>query len=179
MKKIGIMILLFCMLSLTACSTKAKQEALAQITEVNSELGEISFLLNGYWSLEPKEELEKMNISESQTYDFMATNIQTGSNISIIYDDLSKSEGGTLVRLDDYVNIIWENLKNSSDYTYQCSEVDSINLHGDEYLTFSAEVMELDAKQHFYIRRMEDHMMIMMITLYGEDTEEDILKLSK
>ena len=179
MKKIYIAIILLCVLGLTACNTKAKQEALAQTTEVASETGEIIFDFNGYWSLMSKEELKKMNINESQVYDLIAENTQTGTNISIIYDNLKKTEGGTLVRIDDYVDIILENLKNSSENTYICSEISDMNLHGEEYKTFFVQVVELGAEQHFYIRRIEDQIMIMMITLYGEDTVEDILKLSK
>ena len=179
MKRILITLLVVCTLGLPACNTKAKEEALAQTTEVASELGEISFTLNGYWNLQQEEGVEKTNLSDSQTYDFMATHSETGTNISIIYDDLTKTDGGTLVKIDDYVTAVQESLKTSSKYTYKCSDITSEKLHGKEYMTFSCDVAELDARQHFYIRRIEDTIVIMMITLYGEDTISGILELAK
>lgn len=179
MKKLLIMFVLCCMLGSTACNTKAKEEALAQTTEVISEPGEISFTLNGYWSFMPEEEIASMDVSESQSVDLSATHIETGTNISIIYDDLTKKEGGTLVRIEDYVEAIEAGMKNSSDYTYQCSEISSTNLGGKEYLTFAAETTEVQGVQHFFIRRIEDSMMVMMITLQVEDRLEDILKMMK
>lgn len=179
MKRIFITLLIISMLGLTACNTKTKKETLAQTTEAVSKLGEISFTLNGYWNLQQGEEIEESSVSDSQTYDLMATHTETGTNISIIYDDLTQSSGGTLVRIDDYVTAVQESLKISSDYSYKCSDISFVNLHGKEYQTFSSEVAEMGAKQHFYIRRIDDTMMVMMITLYGEDTLEDILELSK
>ncbi len=178
MKRIFITLLIISMLGLPACNTKAKEEALAQTTEVTSELGEISFTLNGYWNLQQEEETENGNLSDSQIYDFMATHTETGTNISIIYDDLTKTDGGTLVKIDDYVTAVQESLKTSSNYTYKCSEISSEKLHGKEYQTFSSSVAELEARQHFYIRRIDDTMMVMMITLYGEDTIDSVLGLS-
>lgn len=176
MKKLLITFVFFCMLGLTACNTKAKEEALAHTTEVVSNPGEISFTLNGYWELLSEEEKKATDVSNSQRMDFVATHIETGTNISIIYDDLTKNEGGTLVRIEDYVKAVKEEMTSSSDYTYQCSKISSANLGGKEYLTFSSETIEVEGVQHFFIRRIEDTMMVMMITLQEGDVLEDILK---
>ena len=42
-----------------------------------------------------------------------------------------------------------------------------------------AEVQELNGTQYFYIRRIGDRIMVMMITLFGEDTLEGILGYGK
>ena len=85
MKKILIMFVLYSMLGLTACNTKAREETLAQTTEAVSELGELAFMFNGYWNLESQEQKESLNLSESQLCDLSATHIETGTNISIFY----------------------------------------------------------------------------------------------
>lgn len=179
MKKIGIVLAFFCILGLTACNTKAKEEALAQTTEVISEIGKISFTFNGYWSLQQKDAIVRSKESESQSYDFIAKHTQTGTSVSIIYDDLTQTDGGTLVRMEDYVEAIRDGMANSDDYTYQCSEVETKHLHGEEYRVFLVATEEIEGMQHFYIRRIDDTMMIMVITLQGEDKLEDIISLSK
>ena len=179
MKKIGIILALCCMFCLSACNTKAQEEALAQTTEVTSEPGEISFTFNGYWSLQQGDEIDRSKESEGQSYDFIAKHTETGTNIAIIYDDLTKTEGGTLVRMEDYVEAIRNGMLNSGDYTYQCSEITTKRLHGEEYQVFLAGTDEIEGVQHFYIRRIDDTMMIMVITLQGEDTLENVFNMSK
>lgn len=179
MKKLVVVLMMCFVLGLTGCNTKAKEEALAQTTEVVSEVGEISFTLNGYWGIKTSEEKEKKNISDSRICDLEFYHTQTGSNVSIIYDDLTKIKGGTLVRMEDYVNAVRDSLITSEEYTYDCSEISSTILHKKEYINFSSNVAETGAVQHYYIRRIEDQMMIMIFNLYGEDSLEDMLNLSE
>jgi len=179
MRKIGIILALCCMLGLSACNTKAKEEALAQTTEVTSETAEISFTFNGYWSLQQGDEITKSKESKGQSYDFIAKHMETGTEVAIIYDDLTKTEGGTLIRMEDYVEAIRNGMMTSEDYTYQCSGIETELLLGEEYQVFLAATEEIGGVQHFYIRRIDDTMMIMVITLRGEDRLEDIISLSK
>lgn len=178
MKKIVVASMMCLLLGITGCNTKVKEEAMAQTTEIVSELGEISFTLNGYWGIKTSEELEKIKVSNSQFCDLEFYHTQTGSGVSIIYDDLTKTQGGTLVRMEDYVAAIRDSLENSKEYTYHCSEISSDTLHEKEYMTFSAKVSEQEGMQYYYIRRIDNQMMIMIFNLYGEDQLEDIINLS-
>ena len=176
MKKIFYLILLCSFLGLAGCTSK--EEAMAVITEIPCETAGVSFSLNGLWVIQEKTEANA-NVSAGQTIALSTYKEETGSGISVIYDDLTQTEGGTLVRMDDYVNGLQERLKISSEYDYFCGEVSTEKLYGNTYETFSTTVSELGGKQQYYIRRQDDTMIIMVITVFGEDKIEDILALGK
>ena len=68
-------------------------------------------------------------------------------------------------------------LEDSKDYNYSCSEVTTKKLCKTVYETFSATESSLGAKQHYFIRRQENTMIVMVITLFGEDKLEELLSL--
>lgn len=175
MNKMVMVLILALMLTTAGCGSKKEEEVLAQVTEVVSEPGGIAFTLDGYWKVNE----EETKSGDGRRVDLEAYHTKTGTDISIIYEDLTETKGGTLVRTRDYVNAVRENMLLASDYTYECSEVTDAVVHGKEYLKFSAMAEETDGILHFYIRRIEDKMMILMITLYGEDTLQDILEKSE
>ena len=172
-KMIYILLLCFC-LGIMGCNSK--EEAVAVITEIPCETAGVSFSLNGLWVIQEEAEAN-LNVGVGQTAALNAYMEETGSGISVIYEDLTKTEGGTLVRMDDYVSGIQEQLKISSDYGYSCSEVSTEKLCGNSYETFTAKVSELGGKQQYYIRRQDDTMIIMVITVFGEDKLEDIMSV--
>lgn len=175
MKKLLYLIFICFLLGLTGCTSK-KEEAIAVITEIPCETAGISFSLNGLWVIQ--EETETKTIAkEGQTIALSAYKEESGSGIQVVYEDLTKTDGGTLIRMDDYVTGIQEQLKVSEEYKYSCSEISVEKLHGNVYETFSAFSSELGGKQQYYIRRQDDTMIIMVITVFGEDNLEDILSL--
>ena len=103
----------------------------------------------------------------------------TGSGIDIICEDLTQTESGILVRMDDYIAYLQEQLKIAGEYSYSCGEVSTEKIYGNSYETFTAVIPEWNGTQNYYIRRQEDTMIVMMITVFGEDTLEDILALGK
>ena len=176
MKKI-IYVLLLCMFfCLTGCNSK--EEAMAIITEVPCEEIGIRFSLNGLWVIQDEAEANT-NSAEGQTVELSAYKEETGSAINVIYDDLTKTEGGTLVRMEDYMADVQEQLKISSEYSYACSEVGEETLYNQQYQTFTATVSNLGGMQKYYIRRMEDNMMVLIFSVFGEDKLEEILALGK
>lgn len=172
MKKIIYILLLCSFLGLIGCNSK--EEAIAEITEIPCETAGVTFTLNGLWIQQ-----DVKGANAGQTVALSTYKEETGSGISIIYEDLTQTEGGTLVRMDDYVTSLQEQLKISKDYTYSCGEISTEKLYGNSYETFLATVSELDSRQQYYIRRQDDTMIIMVITLFGEDKLEDILALGK
>lgn len=176
MKKILYLILLCSFLGLAGCNSK--EEAMAVITEIPCETAGVSFSLNGLWMIQEEAEANS-NAKEGQTVALSTYKEETGSGISVIYDDLTQTEGGTLVRMDDYISGLQEQLKISSEYSYSCGEVSTEKLYGKRYETFSATVSELGGRQHYYIRRQEDTMIIMVISVFGEDNLEEILALGE
>ena len=99
--------------------------------------------------------------------------------IDIISEDLTQTEGDTLVRMDDYLTDVQEQLKISEEFSYSCSEVSTENVYGEEYQVFTTTISELGGKQKYFIRRQDDTMIIMVITVFEEEKIEDILALGK
>lgn len=176
MKKLIYILLLCALLGIAGCNSR--EEAMAVITEIPCETAGVSFSLNGLWVIQEEEETKTM-AEEGHTIALSTYKEETGSGICVIYEDLTQTEGGTLVRMDDYVSGLQEQLKNSGEYNYSCGEVSKEKLYGELYETFTASVPELGGKQQYYIRRQDDTMIIMVITVFGEDNLEEILALGK
>ena len=176
MKKWIYTLLLCIMFGLTGCN--AKEEAMAVITEVPCELAEIKFSVNGLWVIQ-EEDVANVNVDEGQTVEFSTYKEETGSAINVIYDDLTKTEGATLVRMEDYVADIQEQLKISGEYNYACSEVLEETLYGKQYQAFTANVSNLGGVQKYFIRRQDDTMIVVIFSVFGEDKLEEILALGK
>lgn len=174
-KVIYILLLCFC-LGITGCNSK--EEAMAVITEVPCETAGITFSLNGLWIIQEEEEANT-NVKSGQTVALSTYKEETGSGIQVIYEDLTKTEGGTLVRLDDYVTGVQEQLKISEEYSYSCSEVSTEKFCGNSYEVFTVTIPELSGKQQYYIRRQDDTMIILIFTVFGEENMESVLELAK
>lgn len=173
MKKVLVVLLLCFCLGLVGCSSK-KEEAKAVITEISCEEAGVSFSLNGLWIIQEETETETGQIVALSAYQE-----ETGSGIQVLYEDLTKTEGGTLVRLEDYVTSIQEQLKISEEYSYSCSEITTEEFCGNSYKAFNATISELNARQQYYIRRQKDTMIIMVFTVFGEETLENVMSLAK
>ena len=162
--------------SLTGC--QSKEEAMAVITEIPCDTAGIQFSLNGLWMIQ-EDAVANASVEEGQIVDVSAYKEETGSAITVIYEDLTKTEGGTLVRMEDYIADIQKQLKTSSEYNYACSEVLEESLYGKEYQTFTANVSNLGGVQKYFIRRQDDTMIIVLFSVFGEDKLEEILALGK
>ena len=178
MKKIRyiISLLVCCILGLTACNSK--EEAMAVITEIPCETAGITFSLNGLWVIQEEAETKEMG-KEGQVVALSTYKEETGSGIQIIYDDLTKTEGGTLVRMDDYIAGLQEQLKISKEYKYSCGEVSKEEVYGNYYQTFEAYSAEVGGSQKYYIRRQDNTMIVIVISIFGEEKIADILALGK
>lgn len=176
MRKLIYILLVCTLLGLAGCNSK--EEAIAETREVLCEEAGVQFTLNGLWIDQSQETSDKEAQAERKVI-LDVYREETGSGIQIICEDLTKTEGGTLVRLDDYVADFQEQLKISDKYQYACGDISTEMLYGNSYETFSAVAEELNGKQQYYIRRQDDTMIIMVITVFEEDKKEDILALGK
>lgn len=161
MKKIIYWLMASGVILLTACG-KAEQAGneIRQITHVP---GEIVLTVWEGWACH--EENDRILIE----------NTTTGSSIMITDEDLSGIPGGNLIHIEDYVEAVLENLKTARDYTYHCQPAEKVQLWGKEYYGFGAEVEENNAVQQFYIRKTDEKMMVITITLFQEDTLDTVL----
>lgn len=176
MRKLLYLLLLCSFLGLTGCDSK--EEAMAMVVEAPCKEAEINFTLNGLWVVKSEEEAN-VDILAGQKVVLSAYQQETGAGIDIICEDLTQTEGGTLVRMDDYVADVQEQLKISEEFSYSCSEVSTENVYGEEYQVFTTTISELGGKQKYLIRRQDDTMIIMVITVFEEEKIEDILALGK
>lgn len=161
-------------LYLVGCQTKETEETWKEVTVWKSALAKLQFTFPEGWSILSEDE-EDQEDDFSFMSEFVAENRHTGSGISIVYEDLNRIEGGKLIRMEDYVESFQENLKRLDQYQYRCSMVSTIELQAETYYTFGADVEELKLRQQFYLRRIEDKVMVMTITLGEEDQLEDLL----
>ena len=176
MKK-GIILLILCVfLGITGCNSK--EEAMAVITQVPCQEADVVFSLNGLWNIQ-EDGQENSNVTDGQKVGLSAYNEETGSVISVIYYDLKNTEGGTLTRMEDYIEAVQKNLKTAEDYSYACSEITSEELYGNSYETFTATVSDMDARQQLYFRRKEDTVIVITFTVFGEEKLDEILALGK
>lgn len=174
-KILTILLLCFC-LGLTGC--KSKEEAIEEIKEVSCEEAGISFTLNGLWAEAGEEEIT-IETKEGQTVALSVFQKSNGSGIDIICEELTQTEGGILVRMEDYVTGLQEQLKIAGDYKYSCGEISQETVFGNSYETFTAVIPELNGTQKYYIRRQEDTMIVMIVTVFEEEKIEDIMSLGK
>ena len=176
MRKLLYLVLLVCMLGLTGC--ESKEEAMAMITEVPCDEAKVTFSLDGLWVIQ-EEAVANVNAAAGQTVALSAYKEETGSAISVIYDDLTQTDGGTLTRMEDYIADIQTQLKISETYSYSCGEITTENIYGNDYESFTAEISDMGGKQKYYIRRQDDTMIVLIVSVFGEDKEEEILALGK
>ena len=161
MKKIISMLLLCFCFGIAGCNSK--EEAMTVITEIPCETAGVKFSLDGLWMIQGESEAN-INVGGGQTVALNTYKEETGSGICVIYEDLTKTAGGTLVRMEDYVSSLQEQLKISGDFGYSCSEVTTEKLYDHNYETFTAVASELGGEQQYYIRRQDDTI-ILIITL--------------
>ena len=176
----GLLALLFLLLCVTGgCKGQEAQEAAAQITELVSSPGNLQFTFPEGWTVKSNSEEGQKEGASAVHYEFVAEDSLTGSGIAVIYEDLHRIQGGNLIRMEDYLTAFQENLKLSGDYRYSCGEVSLTELYGETYYTFSARVEEPQLTQQFYLRRIEDTVMMMTFTVVGEDSLENLLEYGR
>lgn len=159
---------------LTGCKEAKREEALAIINEIQCEKTGIGFTLNGLWEIE--EENKKEN---GRTIELSAKNKETGAHILVFYEDTSEKEGGNIIRTEDYIDNIVENLKISQEYGFSVKEQQEITLFDKSFISFKAGSEAMDAKQQYFINNNNEIITVMVITCYGEEEIADILRLGK
>ena len=158
------------MLFLAGCQMGKEAEEEITVIEATSQPGNLSVTLEGRWSL-----LEPGKLPENQSCDLLAEDALTDAGISIVYEDLTLTEGGSLIRMEEYLALMQEKLTAEDAYTYTCEEVTTREIAGETYYTFTALEETLGARLHYFVRRIGDTVMIMTITLYDGSGLENLL----
>ena len=171
-KRIGYLLLSLSIL--TGCKEVKREEALAAINEIQCVETGIEFSLNGLWEIEDQNKTEN-----GRTIELSAKNKETDAHILVLYEDISVKEGGNIIRTQDYLNNIIENLKVSEEYGFSIKEQQEITLFDKSFISFKARSEVMDAKQQYFINNNSEIITVMVITCYGEDEIADILLLGR
>lgn len=156
------------------CQKKEMEEAVAVAQEIICEDAGIVFQLNGLWEIDYDE-----NQQDTKTVELWAKQQETGANLLIFHEELEKIKTGDLLRLEDYIESLKENLKIAEDYNYSLQETSQTILYGKSYYTFLATSPKMGARQQYYIRKNEDKITTIVVTVYEDDSIREILALGK
>ena len=159
---------------LAGCKEAKREEALAAINEIQCEETGIGFTLNGLW------EIEEQNKTEiGRTIELSAKNKETDAHILVFYEEISEKESGNIIRTEDYIDNIVENLKISEEYEFAVKDQQEITLFNKSFISFKARSEVMDANQQYFINNNNEIITVMIITCYGEEEIGDILMLGK
>lgn len=108
-------------------------------------------------------------------YDMMAVNSITGSNVSVLYENLALSLGGLRMTEEEYLDTCKENLESMQTMEYKFGGVTELQIGTDTYKAFVAEIPDLGVSQYYCARKVDKYMLCVIITLFGEDDIDTIL----
>ena len=196
MKKMtAIALALICVLTLAACgNTTEKDKAFVCGTVTDnvyeSEFSGFKMTVSDGWVFSGEEEIMEMmdftadslseilsdreaknlELSKQKTiYDAMAVNQNTGSNVIVMYENMSASIGGSLYTPDSYADVLEDQLTKTGaeagmDYSLKSKE--SIDFCGNEYLsvTWETETQGITLEQSYLLRKVGDYMLVICIT---------------
>lgn len=114
--------------------------------------------------------------NEKVIYDTMAQNIYTGSNVTIMFDNLSKAIGGTIIDENKYLDILKTQLGATGEENRVTGEMGEIKIGEHTYYTLGTELPDLKIKQMYYVRKVENYMACILTTAVGDEELESIIK---
>ena len=124
---------------------------------------------------------EDINISDkileaAVVYDMLCQDINTGTNVMVMYDNLAYYIGGTKTDVLQYMDLTKENLSKTN-INYIFGEYTEDVICGNKYnmMSVSVEDTDLSYKQNFYVRKLDDIMIVIVITCMGDDSIDVIM----
>ncbi len=119
-----------------------------------------------------KEALEK-NVA---IYDMMVTDMFSGTNVSVSYENLAKSLA-TNITIEQYIEAVKEQLKSVSSMTVVFSDkYDTVKLGNSDYTraVCTTTAYGVSMKQIYYLRKVGKYMAIIVVTARGNYSMTDI-----
>lgn len=206
MKKfLAILLALVMLVSFAACSAEEAVKDLAEISNkkitrgtidgnvYSSEYAQFTFTKPDDWNYSTDEELaalinsssdmisassfEKTLADAGSVYDMMAKDDVTGSNIMVMFENLTVTNAGRSVTAEEYLDILKENLAGqTTDMTYNFMAQEDVTIGGNEYLkaTFTVTIATSILSQVYYMRAIDNVMCVIISTPANGVTAEDI-----
>jgi hypothetical protein len=108
-------------------------------------------------------------------YDMMVQDPETMNNISVMFENLSLSPGGTKVTEKAYLDMVTSQLASLETMTYTFDEPYKTKVNGVDYDTVRASEAEIGITQYYMVRRQDNYMVALIITVVGDTKIDDIL----
>ena len=201
MKRIFVLMLVLIMgLSLIGCGNKiskefeiAKESASKVIAtgkiegDVYTHEFGIRFEKPENWVYSTEEELAQMESQEGIVYDMFCQNVDTGSQVLVLYEDLLETTGNNTLTEEQYMEVVSNNLYRGG---FMIMDVGKKELCGKEYeylsayteheYTSEAGTAEIMTINQISCLRKEGGVMISVIIMsFGEENIDDIVKYFK
>jgi hypothetical protein len=111
-------------------------------------------------------------------YDMMAQDPETMTNVAVMFENLSVS-GGLNVTEEDYLEIVTTQLSAMETLDYTFEEPGETSIGGVSYDTVMAYEENNDITQYYMVSRVDNYMVVLLITLTGDTEIGDILAYFK
>ena len=127
---------------------------------------------------EDKDNADKLaeEIAKQKTiYETMAANADTGSNVIIMYENLSLTLGGTSYDEEKYANTLISQLEDA-DYEYTFETTENLDFAGNTYyrMTAAAVYENVTVEQVYLLRKIDNYMLVICIShVPSADTDID------
>ncbi len=105
-------------------------------------------------------------LRQSSLYDMAARDIISSTNISISYENLAMSSEGVGITMEQYIDNVRE--LSAPDGVEFVDVYDTV-LCGNKYKTLTMITAEKDLVQYCYFRRIDKYMIIILVSVFGDD----------
>lgn len=106
-----------------------------------------------------------MEISEIKSLnEMMAQNVYSGSNVIIVYENLSMSVGGSKMTEEQYLDVVKSQLEAVETFNYKLGEASKEKIGNNEYVTLKASIEGTEIVQLYYIRKIDNYMVNIIVT---------------
>ena len=189
-KKLLLVIsIMLCVVCFAACGKKDEGENVRGAWKDNvytNEFIDVTFNLPDKWTYATDEEMNNafqstnevvsendkvfMEVSELKSLnEMMAQNLYTGSNVIIAYENLSMTVGGSKMTAEEYLDVVKSQLETVETFKYKIGEASKAKIGGNEYVTLEVSVDETEIVQLYYIRKVDNYMVNIIVTSSNKD----------
>ena len=120
-------------------------------------------------------DLEDLNLAT--LYDMVARSEATNSNVMLMIEDLSHTPGAEQQPATVYLEQLRLQLESVELFDFTFEEPRTVALGGQTFDLLTAKVTGEDSEQHYLIRRQGEHMIIIIASLFGDLSFDQLLGL--
>jgi len=131
------------------------------------------------WDYADALELEEMTERDENGNIFSMTDgwaqcKKTGESVIVLYETLSGEDAA--ITAEKYADIVAQALSEEGDIPYNVLGTETRTLCGEEYICLRGEVEGYDMQQHYFIRRIEERMLVIIATVKDENVLNELFQ---